>query len=233
MNKLKTYIIHYTKLIDRKSYLSSLFKTNEFDITFVEEFDKEALTKENIKQFYYPNKYLHDSKVDPLWDLNLHNFRYLTFPEASCAIKHVLAIKLISDQNEKYGLVLEDDVIPNKENILKNIKEIINSIPDDWDAIFLGEGCGMNFINQKIQNFEKISNNIYKAKHPATNCAEAYILNKKSAKMIYDSIIPFQLAFDWELAYQFFKLNMNIYWVVPPVFVQGSKNGTYKSELQK
>ena len=36
---------------------------------------------------------------------------------------------------------------------------------------------------------------------------------------------------DWELAYIFYKLNMNVYWVYPSIAEQGSKNGMYRSTL--
>jgi GR25 family glycosyltransferase involved in LPS biosynthesis len=230
--KLNTYVIHYTKLKERKDNIISLFNDNDFNLNFIEEFDKEEITKENIRLFYNPNKELFDSKISPLWDNSIHKFRYLTYPEASCAIKQVLAIKQVSEQENEYALIIEDDVLPKNSNFSKEIENVISNSPKDWDAIFIGEGCGEEFIKFKLNDFQKINDKVYKANHPATNCAEAYILKKSSAQKIYENIIPFQLAFDWELAYIFYKLKMNIYWAIPPIFVQGSKNGTYNTSIQ-
>jgi hypothetical protein len=96
----------------------------------------------------------------------------------------------------------------------------------------MGAGCGIDFMNQKIRESCVINENLAQVKHPSTNCAEAYLLKKESAKKIYESIIPFQLVSDWELAYQFYKLDMNVYWSIPPLFYQGSKSGQYNSTLR-
>ena len=68
--------------------------------------------------------------------------------------------------------------------------------------------------------------------HPATNCLEAYIVKKSSIKDILDGLIPINLVIDWELAYQFYLKNLNIYWSKNIIFKQGSKNNIYKSELR-
>jgi hypothetical protein len=96
----------------------------------------------------------------------------------------------------------------------------------------LGQGCGYDFISSKIDNLKQISDNLFYVPPPSTNCAEAYLIKKDTAKKIYESIIPFQLVSDWELAYQFYKLNMNVYWSLPSLFYQGSKSGDYNSTLR-
>ena len=68
--------------------------------------------------------------------------------------------------------------------------------------------------------------------HPATNCLEAYIVKKSSVITILDELTPINLVIDWELAYQFYKKKMNIYWSKKSIFIQGSKNNIYKSELR-
>ena len=69
-------------------------------------------------------------------------------------------------------------------------------------------------------------------KHPATNCLEAYIIKKESIDKINEDLIPINLVIDWELAFQFFKKEMKIYWSKENIFIQGSKNNIYKSELR-
>ena len=68
--------------------------------------------------------------------------------------------------------------------------------------------------------------------HPATNCAEAYFIKKEAASKIYKKIIPFNMAYDWELAYQIYRLDLKVKWFFPPIFMQGSIRGDYKSELR-
>jgi GR25 family glycosyltransferase involved in LPS biosynthesis len=224
-------IIHYTKLKDRKIKMLNFLSGTNFLYEFITEFDQEEINKENIKLFYNPDNFKFNLKIKPLWDTNIHQFRYLNLPEISVAIKQILAIKKIAESKENFGIVLEDDVIPNTDNIEDEIAKIIKNVPENWDSIFIGEGCGVDFINFKLQDAQKINEHLFKIKHPATNCADAYILKKSAAQKIYNNILPFQLAFDWELAYQFYYLNMNVYWSHPSLFYQGSKTGIYTSSL--
>ena len=226
---MKTYIVHYTKLDNRKKNIINILKNKDLEYEFIEEYDKETICN-NI--YYSPNKELFEKKIKNLWDNEFHRFRILNDAEISCTIKHILAIEKISKQKENYGIVLEDDVLPINHNFNIEIKNVIKNAPKDWDSIFVGSGCGNEFINEKLKDAYLIDKNFAKIKHPATNCAEAYILKKDVAKKIYESIIPFQLVSDWELAYQFYLLNMNIYWYIPPIFYQGSKSGEYKSTLR-
>ena len=80
--------------------------------------------------------------------------------------------------------------------------------------------------------FFTVLKTIFKMQHQATNCLEAYIVKKSSVQKILDELTPINLVIDWELAYQFYKKNMNIYWSKKSIFLQGSKNNTYQSELR-
>lgn len=226
---MKTYIIHYTKLDERKNNIISFLLDTNYDFKFITEYDKEYILDNS---YYLQDNLKFDEKIKNLWDNNIHKFRVLNPAEISCTIKHILAIKEISEQDDEIGLVLEDDAIPIENNFSDKISELISNAPSNWDSIFIGLGCGLEFMNQKLHKSQLINGNFVKVNHPATNCAEAYLLKKESAKRIYESIIPFQLVSDWELAYQFYKLDMNVYWSIPPLFYQGSKSGQYNSTLR-
>lgn len=227
---LNVYTIHYTKLVERKNNILNAFKNKKANLQFIEEYDAEHINKNNIKLFYKPDETTFNEKVK-LWPTS-SGFRYLSYGETSVAIKQILAIKKISESDFDYGLIIEDDVIPINNNVIEKINEHVKNLPENWDSFFIGTGCGDSFIKSKLQEAKKINDFIFKPKHPSTNCAEAYLIKKQAAQKVYKSILPFQLAFDWELAYQFYKLNMNVYWLYPPLFYQGSINGEYKSSLR-
>ena len=228
----KIYIIHYTKLKDRYSNVIPFLENFKVPYEFIEDYDQEVLTESILKEFYLADKNKFEEKVNPLWDSNIHKFRVLNLPEISCTIKHLVAIKKLSQECVNFGLILEDDVL-FKDNFNNLYKKYFSETPSDWDAIFLGEGCGVNFQNYKILDSKKVSNNSYLMKHPATNCAEAYILRPQIARKIYESAIPFQLVSDWEIAYQLYKFNAKTYWWYPSIATQGSRTGLYKSTLDK
>lgn len=226
---MKTYIIHYTKLEDRKSNIISSLSEGDFEYEFITNYDKEEIEG---NEYYKPDKEMFDEKIRHLWDSRVHKFRVVNPAEISCTIKHILAIEKIANQEEEVGLILEDDAIPIEGGLFDKIQQLVETAPDNWDSIFMGAGCGIDFMNQKLQGCSLINERFAQVPHPSTNCAEAYLLKKESAKRIYESIVPFQLVSDWELAYQFYKLDMNVYWSIPPLFYQGSKSGQYSSELR-
>ena len=151
-------------------------------------------------------------------------------PEISCTIKHLIAIKKLSIECENFGLILEDDVLFNS-NFNSFYKKYFQETPNDWDAIFLGEGCGVNFQSHKLMESKKVSENSFLMNHPATNCAEAYLLKPQIASKIYESAVPFQLVSDWEIAYQLYKFDAKTYWWYPSIATQGSRTGLYTSTL--
>tara|TARA_Y100000992_G_C21274079_1_gene498843 strand:+ start:1459 stop:2151 length:693 start_codon:yes stop_codon:yes gene_type:complete len=230
MTKYKTYIIHYSKLNDRKINLDKLLQSKNIQHEYIIEFDKENLTNEIISKYYEDNRSKFNSKVK-LWDQKANKYYKMSLAEISCSIKHIEAIKKIAYGEDEFGLILEDDVIVNNDNYLKIIDNLVTS-KKSWDAIFIGEGMGKKFISEKIGIKRFLPFKLFKIKHPATNCLEAYILKKDSAKEIYENLLPINLVIDWELAYQFYELKMNIYWSKSTLFYQGSKKEIYESTLR-
>jgi GR25 family glycosyltransferase involved in LPS biosynthesis len=226
----KIYIVHYTRLKDRYHNLLSFLEKCKIPYEIIAEYDKEDLSEDILKQFYLANDEMFAEKIKPLWDPAAHKPRVLNLPEISCTIKHLTAIKKLSIECTNFGLILEDDVLFDTDfNSL--YKKYFNQTPENWDAVFLGEGCGVNFQNQRIMNSRKANENVYLMGHPASNCAEAYLLKPQIARKIYESAIPFQLVSDWELAYQLYKSNATTYWWYPSIVTQGSKTGLYESTL--
>tara|TARA_B100001996_G_scaffold373288_1_gene350619 strand:- start:770 stop:1468 length:699 start_codon:yes stop_codon:yes gene_type:complete len=232
MNKnYKIYVIHYSKLIERKKYIESIFENLDFDYEFVESFDKEDLNEKNISYFYNDNKEIYDEKVK-LWDKRSKSYYKLTDPEISVSIKHLEALKKIEKNKYEFGIILEDDVIPKYVDFILEVENLIKSYKK-WDVLFIGEGMGESYRDSKIGIRRFIPfKQIFKIKHPATNCLEAYIVKKSSINKILEDLIPINLVIDWELAYQFFLKNLNIYWSKKIIFNQGSKNNIYRSELR-
>ena len=231
MSDLKIYVIHYTKLDERREYINNLLSSLNIPFEFINEFDKEVLNEEIINTYYEKNKDKHYKKVS-LWGENANDFKELSLSELSCSIKHLEALRKIGIDRFKYSLILEDDVIPTNEYFIDRIYNLIEKT-SDWDVMFIGEGIGAKFKNKKIgyRRFLPLKK-IFKMKHPATNCLEAYIIKKESINKINQDLIPINLVIDWELAFQFYKKQMKIYWSKENIFIQGSKNNIYNSELR-
>lgn len=228
----KIYIIHYTKLKDRYSYISKILDKCLIPYEFILEYDQEELNEETLNKFYQPNKQEYEKRIENLWNLNDHQFRYLNKAEISCTIKHIIALQKISIECPNYGLIIEDDSI-FCDNFDIKCEEFFKKTPDDWDMIFLGDGCGYQFKKLKLSNSQKINDNVYLITHPATNCTEAYLWKPDIASKICKNIIPIQNVIDWELAYQLHELDAKVYWWHPSLVTQGSRNGKFKSTLDQ
>lgn len=156
-------------------------------------------------------------------------FRQLRFAERSIMAKHIAAYRLIADGEADYALILEDDAIIVKYfmPILKSRVEILLDSCTSWDFLFIGSGCNLRVPPEHLA----FGQYWYKMGHPATKCADSYIITKKAAQACLEEL-PYSLPIDWELNYILEKRSMSVYWLEPPLVEQGSQNGTYKSSIQ-
>ena len=227
---MKTFIVHYTRLNERKDLADFQIAKNNLDAEFITEYDKDVLSEEIIDKFYEKHSSKYESKIEPLWDSNDFKYRELNMPEISCTIKHFQAIKKCAEAQGNYSLILEDDAVLN-DTFAEQFEQNLSKTPKDWDAIFIGSGCGDWFQQHKLKDAKQVNDSCFLVKHPATNCAEGYLLKKDVAEKIYNNSIPFHLISDWELAYQLYNIDAKVYWWYPSLIDQGSKNGMFKSTL--
>ena len=223
------YIIHYTKLVERRGRVVEMLGRRGLNLRFIESFDKEEINGDNIGYFYSWDKERFLYKSGKIFGEGVERYRYLNLGEISCALKHLEAYRNIIEGEGEYALVVEDDVMVVGD---MDLGRVVGGLPCSWDVVFLGEGCGGEYVEKRVKDFDKVGEGLYRAYHPASNCTEAYLVSKKAAKVLYGNMFPFHLPFDWELSYQYFRFNLEIYWVVPWVFSQGSKSGEYVSSIR-
>lgn len=231
LENLPVFIIHYTKLKDRKSYLEAFLNKHFLDYRFITEYDKEKLNDEDIIEKYIKDKKEFLKKIKKLWGNKEAEFRELSKSEISCSFKHLHALKKASESQSEYSLIIEDDVIPDTQFEKKFSKTLKNINNLDWDLVFVGDGIGKKFIYNKLK-FRILSSTPQKVSHPSTNCADSYLIKKDAAEKLIMNFKSFNLSYDWELAYQIYLLDLKVYWSTRPVFKQGSKIGKYQSELR-
>ena len=102
-----------------------MFKDKFFNIEYISKFDKEDIQNIHLDKFYLDEKtsYLNKSK---LWSKDFH-YRRLSEAEISCAIKHIEALKKISESDEEYALIIEDDVLALTKFYINKLKKVINT----------------------------------------------------------------------------------------------------------
>ena len=148
MKRISTpvYIIHYSKLKDRKLYLDNFLDSNFKDFKFITDFDKEKLKIVNVNETYIEDPEVFKEKIFELWKLDNLEYRKLSDAEISCFFKHIQALREAANSKSDFSLILEDDVIP-VEKFAKGYNKMINNLSNlNWDIVFIGSGIGKNFM---------------------------------------------------------------------------------------
>lgn len=214
MESLIAYIIHYTPLKERKAFLLNEMNSHSLNYHFIEDFDREKLTDEDLFKF---------------------DKTKLRLGTISLIKKQIHAMELIQNSIYNYNLVLEDDIILDKDFTSK-LTTGLKQLPDDYDMLFIGDGCNLHIESSKI----KPNQFIYKkCREPtrwggngATRCTDSIIISKKCARKIciyYENMKEneIKLPLDWWLNEVIRNLNLEIYWMEPTIVKQGTETGKY------
>ena len=213
---MKIFVIHYSKLIDRKKHIIEEFKKhNIVEYEFIEKFNKEDLTSEDIKQFSHQLK-----------------------PSIVSLIKKQFYVYQLIAQKYPNALIFEDDVIL-KSGFINTLNHYLTQLPQNYDMLFIGDGCNLHIEKHKITP----NNNIYeKCREPtkwggdgASKCADSYIISQKCAQTLCHYInqltSKITLPLDWWLNEAIRGNAFNVYWAEPTIVSQGSHTGNFLTSL--
>lgn len=212
--KIKVFVIHYTKLTNRKSHIIRQFNTHNItDYEFIEKYDKEDL-QDCDKVFF--NTGFKESMM---------SFINKTF----------YVYRLISENYES-ALILEDDVILSN-NFTAILNEYMTQLPKDYDMLFIGNGCNLHIEPHKIVPRKYIYERGVHATNwggqGATRCTDSYIVSKKCAIKLCEYIKNLSnkitLPGDLWLNVAARENNLKVYWAEPTIITQGTENGLFKS----
>ena len=124
---MKIFVLHYSKLVDRKKHILEQFnKQGIIDYEFIEKYDKEDLQDSDMLLF---DKCMGKSMM-------------------SLMNKHFYVYKLIS-KNYESALIFEDDVILN-DNFIENLNKYMSQLPEIFDMLFIGDGCNLHIEKDKL-----------------------------------------------------------------------------------
>jgi len=201
---MKTFVIHYSKLAERKNHIINHFeKQSIVDYEFVEKYDQEEL--ENTDK----------SLFDPSYKLSLMSLMNKSF----------FVYKEIAEKYDS-GLIFEDDVLLN-DNFSETLKNYLLQLPEDYDMLFIGEGCNLNIPKRKLLP----NKHIYKkclfptpwGGDGASRCAHSYIISKKCAIKLCEYIknleYKIKVPIDWWLNRAARDNNFKVYWAEPTIAI--------------
>lgn len=210
---MKIFVVHYKKLINRKTHILEQFKKyNITDYEFIE-IDRDELCEQNISMFQ-------------------ENY---SKSQIAISLSHFYAYKQIKD-NYDNGLIFEDDVILS-DNFINIFNKYITKLPEDYDMLFLGDGCNLHIEKHKlIPNKYIYEKGLYPTSwggDGAGRCTDSYLVNKKCAIKLCEYInnlsYKINLPIDWWLNIAARDNNFKVYWAEPTIVTQGTQTGLFKS----
>jgi GR25 family glycosyltransferase involved in LPS biosynthesis len=211
---MKIFVLHYSKLVDRKKHILEQFKNqNITNYEFIEKYDKEDLQDCDMLLF---DKCVKKSMI-------------------SLMNKHFYVYKLIAENYEN-ALIFEDDVVLC-DKFMEKLNKYITRLPKHYDMLFIGDGCNLHIEKHKL-----IPNkNIYeKCLYPtswggngASKCSDSYIITKTCANKLCEYINNLEdkikLPIDWWLNVAARDNNFKVYWAEPTIVTQGTQDGTFQT----
>lgn len=211
---MKTYIIHYTPLKERKNHMDRLLGEEWIleDVEFIVEADREALTNADLANF--------GSSILRPADISLIS-------------KHRIAWKKIKEM----ALIFEDDVIL-APNFSDTLSKYIAELPPDWDLLFIGDGCGLHIdaavISPYKYTYSKCLEPTSWGGDGATRCTDSYIISPKCAALFAaDPDRPITKPIDFYMNDLCRKYKCKVFWAEPTIVTQGSEKGLFEVSTRK
>ena len=224
-----TYILHYTKLVDRKENLIKELKRNLLDrflnIRWVDNFDREYITVDEIKKNCIMNPMI----------LN----RFMTLGEIANAMGHRYILREIAKNNE-IALVLEDDTM-FKKDFVQHLFYVLIHLPKNWEMICLGGPTEVQTkplttlpISTKM-DFENKEMVFYKPASPAPCTLSCMLMNYVGVNKVLTStyIEPLCAPSDHTMWACCIERKVDMIWVQPWITYEASKTDKFQTSLDR
>jgi GR25 family glycosyltransferase involved in LPS biosynthesis len=207
-NNLNVYWINLDRSPDRRDDMKQLF------------------TKHNIKNFRVS---AYDGKImDSYTDVDFKTDR--SPYEMGCTLSHLKAIKSSYENNDKIGIIMEDDLrLDFIDKWEKSLHEIINAAPHDWEIIKL-HCVYAKHINKLIKRSRKMEFSPWETRSTSTGC---YIINKKGMKNMIDKYWKndkWTIRHDLPVADNILYVSVKTYDYTKPTFTHEVNNSTIHNE---
>lgn len=191
---MKTFVVNLKRSLDRRRYMQALLKDFPYPWEFFEAVDGREI--KNLNEVYNEKKAIH------------FYGKALTRGEVGCALSHLGIYKKMIDENIDKALILEDDIILEK-NFLELIT-MLNKKKLHNDVILLGQSDDkaiIKFFGEKITDKYKLLQVVHSGYG-----TYAYMIDIEAAKKIIRFNTPIKRTAD---AWAFFSKFINIYAVEP------------------
>lgn len=164
---------------------------------------------------------------------SLPSFSKLPKAIIEVSLMHLEAFRIAEQISSEWILVLEDDALlpDNFYNIVQAISLKYARYPI-W--INLNSGAEL-----KRTKFDCPTNKlgIFRVRPPMTRCTTAYMVNRKyvmrASAILKEFGVPNFLPIDFLMSVMNRAIKSRVFWSDPPIVLQGSESGNFKSSLNK
>ena len=173
--KTKAFYINLDKNVKRKNELIESYTNSDLQVIPLNRFSAIPGKTVDLDKWLTPEALLQVRETEKT-NTRTHHYQ-LTIGAVGCFLSHyTLAKQLLDDNSAEYYLILEDDIIFDK-NILNDIKRYLSIVPKDWDIIQLSTLRNINYT--VVGEFYQPS---------GFWGMQSYILNKRGAKKLIDEV---------------------------------------------
>ena len=206
------YVLHVKRgYEDRAASIQRQLDQRAIPFEFVLDWDVEDLTPAIQERFF-----AHGQSMKPTVQ--------------SCCMKHYQALKQIVDSGAARALVLEDDVLLDRDFTARFNQCIAAASDLEEEAIVcIGNGCNLYTRRQSVEPGKLLY------RQHGLRAADSYIVSQRVARTVTRHIEQhgFHFPFDAYLNDIVKPLGITVYWLEPTIAEQGSQNGTFQSSLNK
>jgi len=227
----KIYIIHYSKLTNRKKNFinnKTYFLLDKFfEIIWVDNYDREHITQSQIHEFYK-------------FDSNILQ-RSLTSAEIANGIAHNMTFEnIMIDEKKEFTLVFEDDT-EFKEDFIEHLFFVLSNLPNDADMICLGGPTSFSSYpcethpSCTLSKFKSEDIIFFLPSTPAPMTLSSMLYRNKNLRKIKQSKLykPFSSPSDHNLWICNIEVNSKLYYCQPFITYEASKSGTFDSSMER
>lgn len=216
------FIVHYKKLKERREMMNKQLYNEmiyeNYEVNWIDNFDREDLTKEDIQ-----TNYRYRSELLP---------RGVTLGEIANGMCHNYIIESIAAREDDVCLILEDDAVL-KPNFLRNLNSLLRKVPSDWEILTLGGPYHDEYLRINNDHTSPIVE-VKPYQHDIVcTTVVCYLMKNKLARRIVNHSLfkPFSFPIDETLKWILPSIDAKIYWSQPWLAYEGTKTGLFVSSF--
>lgn len=203
------YVIHAAHFVERNKHITQVLGEHGIAFEFVEAFDPKDITDDVERNYFSAN-------VE------------MSVGAKSCALKHVHVMELMRQRQQSLALVLEDDLVLDK-----NFVAWVNIFLKESAAFTEGYSIQLGCANNMYVPGRQLQKNQHLYLQKEVRAGEAYLIDAQAANQRLDWIYKNKISLPIDHLFNLSdrELGLSIYWCDPTLVEQGSMNGLFRTSL--